>query len=106
LAGKTPTSHDGSQAKDVTVAEQKHLADLFEQNRSHLRAVPSRMLGSVTVAEDASLVGKSSEATRHPPRSECRATRQAAEDSWKLEVQARSLVEPQGWRTRCAQNYW
>ena len=35
------------------MTEQKHLANLFEQNRSHLRAVAFRMLGSVTEAEDA-----------------------------------------------------
>ena len=37
----------------MTVTEQKTLADLFEQNRSHLQAVAFRMLGSLPEAEDA-----------------------------------------------------
>jgi DNA-directed RNA polymerase specialized sigma24 family protein len=35
------------------VNERDYLADRFEANRSHLRAVAYRMLGSVSEAEDA-----------------------------------------------------
>jgi RNA polymerase sigma factor (sigma-70 family) len=38
---------------DVTVDEREQLADRFEANRSHLRAVAYRMLGSVSEADDA-----------------------------------------------------
>jgi DNA-directed RNA polymerase specialized sigma24 family protein len=38
---------------DVTVDERDWLAERFEANRSHLRAVAYRMLGSVSEAEDA-----------------------------------------------------
>ncbi len=39
--------------RDVTADEQDWLAQRFEQNRAHLRAVAYRMLGSVSEAEDA-----------------------------------------------------
>jgi RNA polymerase sigma-70 factor, ECF subfamily len=39
--------------EDVTVDENKLLADRFEANRTHLRAVAYRMLGSVSEADDA-----------------------------------------------------
>ena len=35
------------------MAEQKWLADKFEENRGHLRAVAYRMLGSLNEADDA-----------------------------------------------------
>jgi RNA polymerase sigma-70 factor, ECF subfamily len=38
---------------DVTAHEQKWLAEEFEDNRRHLRAVAYRMLGSVSEADDA-----------------------------------------------------
>lgn len=38
---------------DVTVDEGEYLADRFEANRTHLRAVAYRMLGSVSEADDA-----------------------------------------------------
>jgi len=37
----------------VTVTERERLAEPFEENRAHLRAVAYRMLGSMTEAEDA-----------------------------------------------------
>jgi DNA-directed RNA polymerase specialized sigma24 family protein len=37
----------------VTVDERESLADQFEANRTHLRAVGYRMLGSVSEADDA-----------------------------------------------------
>jgi DNA-directed RNA polymerase specialized sigma24 family protein len=37
----------------VTVNEREWLAERFEDNRSHLRAVAYRMLGSVSEADDA-----------------------------------------------------
>jgi RNA polymerase sigma factor (sigma-70 family) len=39
--------------RDVTVNEHEWLADRFEANRTHLRAVAYRMLGSVNEADDA-----------------------------------------------------
>jgi RNA polymerase sigma-70 factor (ECF subfamily) len=39
--------------EDVTVNEQDRLAEPFEENRSHLRAVAYRMLGSLSEADDA-----------------------------------------------------
>src|SRR5262249_18690594 len=39
--------------KDVPVDENKWLADRFEENRSHLRKVAFRMLGSTSEADDA-----------------------------------------------------
>src|SRR5215207_7296556 len=44
---------DEAQPTDVTVNEQQWLAERFEDNRSHLRAVAYRMLGSVSDADDA-----------------------------------------------------
>ena len=38
---------------DVTVDEREHLAERFEADRTHLRAVAYRMLGSVSEADDA-----------------------------------------------------
>jgi DNA-directed RNA polymerase specialized sigma24 family protein len=37
----------------VTVNEQELLAERFEENRTHLRAVAYRMLGSLNEADDA-----------------------------------------------------
>jgi RNA polymerase sigma-70 factor (ECF subfamily) len=37
----------------VTVDERDRLADRFEDNRSHLKAVAYRMLGSASEADDA-----------------------------------------------------
>src|SRR4051812_43081688 len=45
--------HDGSRGKKVTVAEHDWLVDRFEAQRSHLRAVAYRMLGSTGEADDA-----------------------------------------------------
>jgi RNA polymerase sigma factor (sigma-70 family) len=39
--------------RDVTADEQEWLAERFEENRAHLRAVGYRMLGSVSEADDA-----------------------------------------------------
>jgi RNA polymerase sigma factor (sigma-70 family) len=39
--------------EDVTVNEREWLADRFEENRTHLRAVAYRMLGSASEADDA-----------------------------------------------------
>src|SRR5947207_11586988 len=45
--------YDGTQSKDVTVDERDWLAERFEENRTHLRAVAYRMLGSGIEADDA-----------------------------------------------------
>jgi DNA-directed RNA polymerase specialized sigma24 family protein len=37
----------------VTVEESEYLAERFEANRTHLRAVAYRMLGSTSEADDA-----------------------------------------------------
>src|SRR5215216_2764362 len=44
---------DGALRTDVTMNEREWLAERFEHNRSHLRAVAYRMLGSVSEADDA-----------------------------------------------------
>ena len=44
---------DGALRTDVTVNEREWLAEQFEDNRAHLRAVAYRMLGSVSEADDA-----------------------------------------------------
>jgi len=44
---------DGTRRRDVTVDERGRLAEPFEANRTHLRAVAYRMLGSVSEADDA-----------------------------------------------------
>jgi RNA polymerase sigma factor (sigma-70 family) len=44
---------DGVLRTDVTVNEREWLAERFEDNRTHLRAVAYRMLGSVSEADDA-----------------------------------------------------
>jgi RNA polymerase sigma-70 factor (ECF subfamily) len=41
------------EGRDVTVADQQLLAQRFEEQRTHLRAVAYRMLGSLTEADDA-----------------------------------------------------
>jgi RNA polymerase sigma factor (sigma-70 family) len=45
--------YDGLRREDVTVDERDLLAESFEANRTHLRAVAYRMLGSVSEADDA-----------------------------------------------------
>src|SRR4051794_27105759 len=45
--------YDGRRREDVTVVMTDELAQQFEQNRAHLRAVAYRMLGSASEAEDA-----------------------------------------------------
>src|SRR6058998_620053 len=45
--------YDGTQPKDVTVDGRDWLAERFEENRTHLRAVAYRMLGSGIEADDA-----------------------------------------------------
>jgi RNA polymerase sigma-70 factor (ECF subfamily) len=45
--------NDGMRPRDVTVDEREWVTDRFEANRSHLRAVAYRMLGSVSEADDA-----------------------------------------------------
>jgi RNA polymerase sigma-70 factor (ECF subfamily) len=45
--------HDGAQRRNVTVDESDWLAKRFEENRTHLRAVAYRMLGSLGEADDA-----------------------------------------------------
>src|SRR3954466_8971373 len=45
--------YDGRRREDVTVVVTDELAQQFEQNRAHLRAVAYRMLGSLSEAEDA-----------------------------------------------------
>src|SRR5271155_664442 len=42
-----------AEGRDVTVADQQLLAQRFEEQRTHLRAVAYRMLGSLTEADDA-----------------------------------------------------
>src|SRR5215208_5264117 len=44
---------DGALRTDVTMNEREWLAERFEHNRAHLRAVAYRMLGSVSEADDA-----------------------------------------------------
>src|SRR5215216_3671514 len=44
---------DGALRTDVTMSERQWLAERFEHNRTHLRAVAYRMLGSVSEADDA-----------------------------------------------------
>src|SRR5262245_35516465 len=50
---RTLFTHDGPGREDVTVTERERLAEPFEENRAHLRAVAYRMLGSMPEAEDA-----------------------------------------------------
>jgi RNA polymerase sigma factor (sigma-70 family) len=45
--------NDVTQRRKVTIGEQDWLAKRFEENRTHLRAVAYRMLGSPSEAEDA-----------------------------------------------------
>jgi RNA polymerase sigma-70 factor (ECF subfamily) len=45
--------YEGMRPTDLTVEEQEWLAERFEAERRHLRAVAYRMLGSVTEADDA-----------------------------------------------------
>jgi RNA polymerase sigma factor (sigma-70 family) len=45
--------YDEMRRRDVTVNERDYLAERFEANRPHLRAVAYRMLGSVSEADDA-----------------------------------------------------
>jgi DNA-directed RNA polymerase specialized sigma24 family protein len=45
--------YDVTRRRDVTVDERDLLADRFEANRTHLRALASTMLGSVSEADDA-----------------------------------------------------
>ena len=45
--------YDGTRREDVTVDASDSLAERFEANRAHLRAVAYRMLGSVSEADDA-----------------------------------------------------
>jgi RNA polymerase sigma-70 factor, ECF subfamily len=45
--------YDERKRRNVTMDEQKFLAERFEANRSHLRRVAYRMLGSLSEAEDA-----------------------------------------------------
>jgi RNA polymerase sigma-70 factor (ECF subfamily) len=45
--------NDGTERRDVTVEETDVLAERFEANRTHLRAVAYRMLGSTGEADDA-----------------------------------------------------
>jgi RNA polymerase sigma factor (sigma-70 family) len=45
--------YDGTRRRDVTVGESDLLAKPFEENRTHLRAVAYRMLGSLSEADDA-----------------------------------------------------
>src|SRR5262249_17016910 len=45
--------HDETRGEDVTVEEHNQLAEQFEAQRTHLRAVAYRMLGSLSEAEDA-----------------------------------------------------
>ena len=45
--------HDGTKQENVTVTEQARLAQQFEENRSRLRGVAYRMLGSLNEADDA-----------------------------------------------------
>src|SRR5262249_39444796 len=46
-------THDGWRHRNVTMTETEILAERFEANRSHLRSVAYRMLGSQTEADDA-----------------------------------------------------
>jgi RNA polymerase sigma factor (sigma-70 family) len=52
---RDPVRHpvDGRRRRDTTVDEREWLADRFEANRTHLRAVAYRMLGSLSEADDA-----------------------------------------------------
>src|SRR5262249_37613122 len=45
--------YDGSNNRKVSVDQSQFLAERFEANRSHLRSVAYRMLGSMTDADDA-----------------------------------------------------
>jgi RNA polymerase sigma-70 factor, ECF subfamily len=45
--------YDGTERRNVTMDEQKFLAERFEANRSHLQRVAYRMLGSLSEADDA-----------------------------------------------------
>jgi hypothetical protein len=45
--------YDGVELRRVTVDEHHWLAEQFEENRGHLRAVAYRMLGSLSEADDA-----------------------------------------------------
>jgi RNA polymerase sigma-70 factor, ECF subfamily len=45
--------NDGWRRRKVTVSDQEWLAQRFEENRTHLRAVAYRMLGSLSEADDA-----------------------------------------------------
>src|SRR5829696_1458994 len=45
--------NDGTRRRKVTVDEHDWLAERFEENRAHLRAVAYRMLGSTGEADDA-----------------------------------------------------
>jgi RNA polymerase sigma factor (sigma-70 family) len=45
--------HDPTRRRNVTVDENDWLAERFEENRTHLRAVAYRMLGSLSEADDA-----------------------------------------------------
>src|SRR5215471_7582657 len=46
-------TYDGRRPGNVTMTENKILAERFEANRDHLRSVAYRMLGSRTEADDA-----------------------------------------------------
>jgi RNA polymerase sigma factor (sigma-70 family) len=46
-------THTPDPAQDIAMTDQDFLAERFESNRSHLRGIAYRMLGSVTEADDA-----------------------------------------------------
>src|SRR6478672_9374562 len=46
-------THDESRTEDVTVTRDDWLAEEFERQRPHMRAVAYRMLGSASEADDA-----------------------------------------------------